>query len=157
MADVAADLRRCRQIADATARVSCYDAIALPAAPASAPAAAASATATPASIAAPPVAAPATAKPATTPTADPNFGLPVKVAPVGQDAVESTIVGRFDGWFPAARITLANEQVWEISDGSTAAYAARQSPKVRVTRGMLGSYFLEVEGISQTPRVKRVK
>jgi hypothetical protein len=46
--------------------------------------------------------------------------------------------------------------VWEIVDGSTAVYRLH-SPKVRVSRGLLGSYFLEIEGVAQAPRVKRVQ
>jgi hypothetical protein len=174
-ADVAVELRRCRQIADAPARVSCYDAIALPVAPATAPtsagpapgpapgstvgSAAGSAVTAPTRVASAPLAAPtpATATAAAAPSTDPSFGLPAKPPPPAQDAVESTIVGRFDGWIPDGRITLANNQVWQINDGSTAAYSPRQDPKVRITRGTLGSYFLEVEGLSQTPRVKRIR
>jgi hypothetical protein len=158
-ADVTAELLRCRQIADARARVSCYDAIALPAAPVAAtPSAGGGGATAEGRVASAPaplgVIAPTAA---VTPTSDPTFGLPAKPVHSVQEAVESAIVGSFDGWIPDGRFTLANNQVWQISDGSTAAYSARQNPKVRVTRGILGSFFLEVEGILQTPRVKRVK
>lgn len=71
--------------------------------------------------------------------------------------MESTINGRFDGWVADTRFVLANGQVWQINDGSTTAYVAQLNAKVRVTRGLLGSYFMQVEGVSQMPRVKRLR
>lgn len=71
-------------------------------------------------------------------------------------AIESQIPGRFEGWQPNSRIQLGNGQVWQVSDGSSADYAL-QDPKVIVRRGMLGAYYLEIEGANRAPRVKRVK
>ncbi|MCW5635863.1 MAG: hypothetical protein KIT17_21175 [Rubrivivax sp.] len=162
LADVSAlqaEVRRCRGIAEAAARVACYDAIVLPAgAPRADAAAAVPAPAAPSSAAAPaaqprpPVAASAADDAAHAR----NFGLPQDLAPAGPSSIETSIDGPFDGWTPAARIRLANGQVWEIVDGSTASYQLH-GPKVRVSRGLFGSFFLHVEGVAQTPRVRRVK
>jgi hypothetical protein len=46
--------------------------------------------------------------------------------------------------------------VWEVSDGSTTAYNLR-SPKVKITRGVSGTFFMAIEGVSQTPRVRRLR
>jgi hypothetical protein len=125
---------------DGAARLACYDAI--PLAP--------PATGSPPS----PPAAAAPATPAAT------FGLESRAAPVGSPqplpSIDSTIDGPFDGWLPRSQIKLANGQVWEIADGSQAAYDLR-SPKVKITRGVSGSFFLAVEGVAQTPRVRRLK
>ncbi|HMM86019.1 hypothetical protein [Azohydromonas sp.] len=134
LAATAADLQRCRAIGDAAARLACYDALALPAASAAVP--------TGAAPAAPP--------------ADPaaRFGLREPAPAV--DAVESHIPGRFDGWDARTQIRLANGQVWQISDGSRGVYRL-DSPRVRIRKGALGSFFLEIEGQNQSPRVRRVQ
>lgn len=165
-ADPAA-LQRCRQEPDSLLRLRCYDAIPLPpqsgaiapaprttAAPAAAPAAAASAAPAAATAAAP--AAAAAAAPAS-PAA--RFGLESRPQPVQAEAVDSIqsyIPGRVDGWLPGTRFRLANGQVWEISDGSRAAHDLRD-PRVRVTRGLSGSFFMEIDGAARTPRVRRVE
>ncbi|MGE0356146.1 MAG: hypothetical protein AB7P08_04455 [Burkholderiales bacterium] len=134
-----AGMQRCRAIADATARLACYDALAAtPAAPrASAPAA------VPAQAAKP------------TPE---QFGLEQRQVRELQslDAIESTIPGRFDGWSPGASIRLANGQVWQVADGSSGAHWI-ENPKARVRRGLLGAFYLEIEGTNRSPRVQRVQ
>lgn len=148
-----ADLRRCRAIADDRARLACYDALA----PAEAGGERAPAAALPAtSTTAPPAPAAAAGVTAAAPAAVPesSFGLRQRADPL--DAIESTIPGRFDGWEPNAKLTLANGQVWQISDGSRGVYRL-DSPKVRIRKGALGSFFLEIEGQNQSPRVRRVQ
>ena len=129
-----AELQRCRQITDATARLGCYDALDLT-----------------------PVGAATSAKQTPVPAMPESFGLEARQAAVqGPDAMESAIEGAFDGWVPRQRLRLANSQVWEISDGSQAAYRL-QAPKVRIARGMAGTFFMAIEGVAQTPRVRRVE
>jgi hypothetical protein len=129
-----AALQRCRGLRDAAPRLACYDAIPLTAAPAAA------------------------AKPAA-PAPAAVFGFearPSPMAPPPIEAIESAIDGPFDGWLPRGQLKLANGQVWEISDGSTAAYDLK-SPKVKITRGVSGTFFMAIEGVSQTPRVRRLR
>jgi hypothetical protein len=152
-ADPVAQMRQCRLLTDVALKAACYDAIALPA-PGSG-----------VSAAPPPLAAPARA--AATPvnptaTAAASFGLPA-AAPVLPaagtvvgGALESSIVGSFEGWQAQSRIRLANGQVWQITDGSEGVYS-RRDPKVRISRGTLGSFFLQIDGVSQTPRVRRIE
>ena len=71
-------------------------------------------------------------------------------------AIESYIPGAFDGWHPKSVITLANGQVWQISDDS-ARRIYRTNPKVTIRRGALGSFFLDVEGDNSAPRVRRLQ
>jgi hypothetical protein len=154
-----ATLNACKAVPEAAARLACYDAALGRAAatPASAPAPAAApvapvAPAAPAPVAAaaaPPVAAPG-------PTRADDFGLNQPRPETVLQQIESRVVGRFEGWAPGTRIELANGQVWEVVDGSRAAYDMA-SPAVRIKRGMLGSFFLEIEGVSATPRVRRLK
>jgi len=156
-ADTAA-LLRCRQETDSLLRLRCYDAIPLPAAAsgtAPTPTPAAAAPASSASGSAVTTAPAAAAVPSSTAA---QFGLENRPQPQQQavDSVESSIPGRVDGWERNTRFKLANGQVWEIRDGSRAAYDLRD-PKVRIVRGFSGSFFMEIEGASQTPRVRRVE
>jgi hypothetical protein len=98
----------CRGIADATARLACYDALPLPA---GSDAAAKSQAVTPAPSA--PAAAAAVAAPAATAAqqAQQEFGLPPKTPRAELQNIESYIPGHFEGWEPRMRITLANGQV----------------------------------------------
>lgn len=141
------DLRACRAIADKSARLACYDALPLPAA--AVPAATTAAAPMPAAQTVARAAAPAA--PASTPAE--QFGL--STAQLRQvDTLETEIMGRFEGWRPKQMITLANGQVWRISDDSSAVYNL-QNPRVTIRRGMLGAFYLEVEGVNQSPRVRR--
>jgi len=155
---------RCRSIADTAARLACYDG--LPVAPAAAMQSAPSrpATAAPAPSNAAPAArtpsaaapAPAAASPAPASAAE-NFGMEEKIAASGlAPTMESYIPGHFEGWGAGARIKLANGQVWQVVDG-TSAYFNRENPKVLVRRGMMGGFFLEIENSNRSPRVKRVQ
>jgi hypothetical protein len=72
------------------------------------------------------------------------------------EAIESHIPGQFDGWEARALIELANGQVWQVTDNSSGT-ARLVNPKVKVTRGLLGSFFMSIEGESRVPRVRRVR
>jgi hypothetical protein len=82
-----------------------------------------------------------------------KFGLEDKTVP---EAIESTIPGHFEGWPPGASITLANGQVWRVSDGSTGIHYI-DNPKVRIRRGVFGVFYLEIEGTNRSPRVVRIQ
>jgi hypothetical protein len=148
------DLLRCRQISDASQRLRCYDA--LPLASASAPVAAAPArTPAPAGAPAAPGQPPAAAAAAANPGAD-NFGLEGRGAGARVDMIESAIVGKFEEWGPSYRFNLANGQVWQVMDGSSG-FRASADPKVKIRRGMLGAFYLELVGTNRSPRVQRVQ
>jgi hypothetical protein len=72
------------------------------------------------------------------------------------EAVDSRITGRFEGWGPKTRFTLANGQVWEVEDGTNASLWL-DSPAVRVRRGFAGAYYLEIDGSNRSPRVRRLQ
>ena len=149
-----AGLLRCRAIRDATARLACYDGL-----PVSAP----DAKAVPAPRAAEPRATePRAAEPRAVenrpplPQAPAQFGLEQRPNPVELASIESSIPGNFEGWYPNAVFTLANGQIWQISDGSTRRLY-RTNPKVKIRRGSFGSFFLEIEGDNNSPRVRRLQ
>lgn len=132
LADDAA-LLKCRQLDDGPVRLACYNAIPLSGAK-TAGAAVAAAAPTPNQLVQ-------------------EFGQQ-NAAKV--DAIESSIVGEFDGWVPNQRIRLANGQVWRIADGSDEAMSAT-NPKVKLERGAMGAIYMDIEGSRTAPRVKREK
>jgi hypothetical protein len=136
-----AGLLKCRTFKDASARLACYDALQVPATP-------------PKAAAAPSGAAPQ-AQPAASTTPE-QFGLERKQAFTQLEAIDSTIPGRFEGWGPNENIRFANGQVWQVVDDSKG-YHSIDNPKARVRRGALGAFYLEVEGINRSPRVRRLQ
>ena len=134
LADDAA-LLRCRGIAEAAARLACYDALPLTGTDAKA------------------------GQGASQPTrATPEqFGLEAQLAPLpALDSIESQIPGLFEGWQPNMKIPLANGQVWQVADGSSRVYGVN-NPKVSIRRGALGAYYLNLEGDNRTVRVRRIQ
>ena len=146
-------LRRCRAIAEAPARLACYDSIPLGAAGTrpspSAPAASTPPKGAPAVAARPAPAAPGPAE---------RFGLEDKAQRPADDleTIASYIPGHFEGWRPRMHIRLANGQVWQVIDDSTR-FLSLENPKVVVRRGMLGAFFLDIENDNRSPRVRRVQ
>lgn len=139
-------VKRCRQIGDAAQRLACYDGIAIAATPAAA---------APAPVAAAPAAAAAVA--AKAPSKVEEFGL-VKKAPAAEtDVIDSQTGAAFDGWSAHQVITLSNGQKWQITDGSSAYLGKPSARNVKVRRGRFGTFFMEFEGLNQTPRVKRIE
>lgn len=70
----------------------------------------------------------------------------------------STVAGPFKGWKGKGdRITLANGQVWEVSDSGTRLSVSLENPTVTIERGMLDAWFLRVDGYNARARVKRIK
>ena len=81
---------------------------------------------------------------------------PSETPRVGEATVESTVPSNFSGWGPNEKIPLENGQVWQVVDGSS--YATRPGKRTAsVQRGMLGAYFLNVDGVALSPRVRRIK
>lgn len=136
-------LLRCRALADAPARLSCYDAI---------PAAAGPAGAAPGPFA--PAAAPAAPSRAQLEQA---FGQePAALQPLRLAALESRIDGPFDGWVANQTIRLANGQLWRVVDGSDDVLDV-DNPRVTLQRGLLGAIFLDIDGAHRRPRVQRLR
>jgi len=142
--DLAGNVKSCRQIDVPARRLECYDAMPL--------AREQSAAAAAALVAPAPAAPPVVAEPVDT------FGKESikQSAATELQQIETRIPGKFIGWAPGAQLALANGQVWRIADGSEAVYNL-QDPKVIVRRGMLGAFYLEIEGVGFQVRVTRVR
>lgn len=147
LADDAA-LLRCRGIADASARLACYDALVLP------PVDGRAGEASQGKL---PVQPGSRALPPSLPQqATQQFGMEQRASKGTLETIESHIPGSFEGWKPKMKIVLANGQVWQISDDSARAHYI-DNPKVTIRRGALGAFYLEIEGTNSSPRVKRLQ
>lgn len=149
-------LLHCRTIADVAGRVACYDAI--PVAPATRTDGAAVAPGT--AGAAPAIAAaPATAAAAPAANTEAGFGLDTMAKDRSADlkSIESTVVGKIEGWGPTTQFKLANGQVWRVVDGSSEWFMERTNPKVVLSRNAIGTIFFDVDGAKQPPRVRRIQ
>ena len=136
-ADDAAILR-CRAVADATSRLACYDAL---------PLGAGQAQAQPQ---------PGEAQRSVKPLAE-QFGLEEQLLPsLSIEKIESGIPGHFEGWGPNETIRLDNGQIWQVADGSSRFYSV-DNPKVTITRGALGAFYLNLAGENRTVRVRRIQ
>ena len=132
-------LQQCRALTDGVARLACYDALAD---------GARKSTAAP-SMATTPAAAPVR-------TGEAGFGLPESRRPDAVESVNSYLAPTFSGWGPNSRIRLANGQIWQVVDGSSVSLP--EGPrKVSVKRGALSSFYLDIEGLNTSPRVRRVE
>ena len=127
-----ADLQRCRSIADNNARLVCYDALAAGAGTAGRE----------------PIAMPANAAAA--------FGLERQAMQAGADAIDSQLTGLVEGWGPRSQFKLSNGQVWQVIDGSSAVLYLKD-PKVKIRRGAMGTFVLELDGTNETARVNRLR
>lgn len=155
--------RECRAVTDSAARLACYDALvdqfpkpaaadavsASPSAPAGVAEPAVQAIAPQPSVAAPTPVVAATQTPA-------EFGLERQAQQAQIESIQSRIVGTFRGWEAKSKITLENGQVWQIADGTRGVYSL-ESPAVTIERGVFGTFFLKIDGVNRSPKVKRLK
>jgi hypothetical protein len=94
--------------------------------------------------------------PAGTPGSRASGTEPSETPQVGEATVASTVPTTFSGWGPNEKIALENGQVWQVVDGSS--YATRPGKRTAsVKRGVLGAYFLDIDGVALSPRVRRIK
>jgi hypothetical protein len=74
--------------------------------------------------------------------------------------IEARLVGHFNGWTGKTVFTLDNGQVWRQTKNYIRDYTPRSpipAPRVTISKGMLGSYNMQVEGVKRIVQVKRVK
>lgn len=71
-------------------------------------------------------------------------------------ALTARISGPFDGWNGETVFRLDNGQVWKQAQRGK--FAVRlEDPLVTIEKGLLGAYFLSVEGFGSRVKVKRLK
>jgi len=72
------------------------------------------------------------------------------------EPIESNVVGAFSGFGKGRHYVLANGQEWEQTDGSQLS-VRKQDPKVKIKPGIMGVWYMQVEGYNTQPKVRRVK
>lgn len=74
-------------------------------------------------------------------------------------ALESRIAGDFDGWTGRTNFKLENGQIWtQVNKDDTLVWVpAVKSPKVKILPASFGTFWLEVEGVSQRVRIRPVR
>jgi len=83
-----------------------------------------------------------------------TFGQPKDL--IEPEEINTSVVGVFNGWSGETEFTLQNDQVWKQS-GNGMLSVKLDNPKVKIRKGMLGSYILTVEGFNSSIKVKRIK
>lgn len=73
------------------------------------------------------------------------------------EPIESTIAGEFNGFSNGRRYTLANGQVWEQIESASLAGVRKTNPKVKITPGIMNSWFLKIDGYNTMAKVRRIK
>lgn len=73
------------------------------------------------------------------------------------DSINARLVGDFRGWGGGTVFKLDNGQVWEQTDDSELTVGRLSNPRVTISRGLLGAYYLSVEGVRDTVTVRRIK
>lgn len=71
-------------------------------------------------------------------------------------AVESRLTGTFTGWEPRGVFALENGQRWREANGTTYVSPPLSAPKVRITPGALGTFWMEIVGVRLRVKVTRV-
>jgi len=87
---------------------------------------------------------------------DDLFGFENKVNVITDDSIQSIAKGSYKRWKKKLKIPLENGQTWQvISSGEL--YFKVDNPKVTIEKGVLGSFFLGIEGVNRRLKVKRIK
>jgi hypothetical protein len=68
--------------------------------------------------------------------------------------VESRIAGEFSGWGDRTIFSLENGQRWQVAGTGSYVTPPVTGPAVKVVPGVLGTYWMTIEGVR--PRVKVV-
>lgn len=74
-----------------------------------------------------------------------------------KEPIESTLVGEFKGFSKGRVYTLANGQDWEQTDAASLSGVRKNAPKVKIKPGLVGVWYLQIEGYNTPAKVRRIK
>lgn len=74
-----------------------------------------------------------------------------------REPIESTLIGRFDGFGKGKRFVLANGQEWEQTEPASLQGVHLQAPKVSIRPGIAGVWYLRVDRYNTQAKVRRIK
>ncbi|MDH1195732.1 hypothetical protein [Stenotrophomonas sp. GD03958] len=73
------------------------------------------------------------------------------------EPIVGVLQGEFRGFGKGRVYVLDNGQEWEQIDATTLAGVRRQSPAVSIKPGVMGVWYLKVDGVNTQPKVRRTK
>lgn len=73
------------------------------------------------------------------------------------EPITSTLQGEFRGFGKARKFLLANGQEWEQSDDTVLSGVRKTNPTVSISPGLLGVWYLRVDGVNTRAKVRRTK
>jgi hypothetical protein len=100
-----------------------------------------------------------TAAPVVAEQGERGSGRRVRIAPgteVEFTTIESRIAGEFRGWRGRTVFTLENGQRWQTDGSSSYVTPPVPAPAVKIEPGLLGSFWMTVEGVNPRVRVTPV-
>lgn len=74
-----------------------------------------------------------------------------------KEPIVATLQGELRSFGKGQVYTLDNGQQWEQTDTTTAPGLRRQSPQVSIRPGLMGVWYLKVDGVNAQPKVRRTK
>lgn len=89
-------------------------------------------------------------------TPEERFGMEKKVLELGGDEMSSTALGEFRLWNRGQRIELENGQVWEIIN-DTNLFHKTTNPRVTIEKGLFSAFYLHIDGVSKSLKVRRIR
>lgn len=78
-----------------------------------------------------------------------DFGTP--------EPIESNIVGVFNGFAKGRTYTLQNGQVWEQIESASLSGVRKNDVKVSIKPGLLGVWYMKIDGYNAAAKVRRIK
>lgn len=73
------------------------------------------------------------------------------------EPITSTLQGEFRGFGKARKFVLANGQEWEQVDDTLLAGVRKTNPAVSISPGVMGVWYLRVDGVNTRAKVRRTK
>lgn len=73
------------------------------------------------------------------------------------EPITATITGEFNGFGKGKRYRLDNGQVWEQTDTATLAGVRRTDPQVSIRPGLMGTWYLKIDGYNTRAKVTRIE
>jgi hypothetical protein len=73
-----------------------------------------------------------------------------------QHSPQMAIKGEFRGWSKGAVVELDNGQRWRVTEGELYLRKTMVNPKATISPGMVGGWYMQVEGQSPRAKVQRL-
>ncbi len=73
------------------------------------------------------------------------------------EPIVSTIRGEFNGFGSGRKYQLDNDQLWEQIDAAQLSGVRKTNPKVTIKPGLLGVWWMKIDGYNTQAKVRRIK